>query len=185
MGIAGGRQKACSCPCGRYATDASCGKDLSKGTGFPSLLSVRRDSGRLVPHGGTPLTAAVRTDFSAIPEHSDATPQENGIALCPGLSKSAYARFFRFRLYSERGLRISRQSRSPRSSAIISTSAVAMLVATGMLYISHIRCSSLSDSLYAEGLVSRKYRSTSISLYAMREAICCSPPCSPVSRRSI
>ena len=102
---------------------------------------------------GTPLTAAVRTVFSAIPEHSDATPQKNGIALCPGLSKDAYARFFRFRLYSERGLRISRQSRSPRSSAIISTSAVAMLVATGMLYISHIRCSSLSDSLYAEGLV--------------------------------
>jgi len=40
------------CPCGRYATGASCGKDLSKGTRFPSLLSVRRDSGRLVPHGG-------------------------------------------------------------------------------------------------------------------------------------
>ena len=37
------------------------------------------------------------------------------------------------RLYSEWGLTISLQSRSPLSSAVITTSAVAMLVATGML----------------------------------------------------
>ena len=57
-----------------------------------------------------------------------------------------YLACFLRRLYSERGFMISRQSRSPRSSAMISTSAVAMLVATGMLYRSHIRSSSCSVS---------------------------------------
>ena len=54
--------------------------------------------------------------------------------------------YFLRRLYSERGFMTSRQSRSPRSRAMISTSAVAMLVATGMLYRSHIRSSSCSVS---------------------------------------
>ena len=52
----------------------------------------------------------------------------------------AYALFLR--LYADLGLMTSRQSKSPRSSAMISASAVAILVATGMLYISHIRNSS-------------------------------------------
>ena len=54
--------------------------------------------------------------------------------------------YFLRRLYSERGFMTSRQSRSPRSSAMTSTSAVAMLVATGMLYRSHMRSSSCSVS---------------------------------------
>ena len=45
------------------------------------------------------------------------------------------------RLYSERGLTNSRQLRSPRSTAQISTSAVAILVATGTLCTSHRRSS--------------------------------------------
>ena len=49
-------------------------------------------------------------------------------------------------LYSDLGFMTSRQSKSPRSRAMISTSAVAILVATGILYISHIRNSSCSVS---------------------------------------
>ena len=41
--------------------------------------------------------------------------------------------FLFLRLYAERGFMISRQSRSPLSSAVMMTSAVAMLVATGTL----------------------------------------------------
>ena len=42
--------------------------------------------------------------------------------------------FLCFKLYSERGFITSRQSRSPLSRAMISTSAVAIVVATGILY---------------------------------------------------
>lgn len=117
-------------PCGRYTTGASCGKALSREQGsLPSSLCAANPVGLF--RAGTPRNAAVRA-----------------VVLFGWLrSCAAHARFFLFLLYSERGLRMSRQSRSPRSSAIISTSAVAILVATGILYISHIRCSSLSDSL--------------------------------------
>ena len=47
-----------------------------------------------------------------------------------------------FLLSAERGFTISLQSRSPLSSAVIITSAVAIFVATGTLYTSHIRSNS-------------------------------------------
>ena len=50
-----------------------------------------------------------------------------------GFDYSATAFALSFILYAERGLMISLQSRSPRSSAVTMTSAVAMLVATGTL----------------------------------------------------
>ena len=57
------------------------------------------------------------------------------------MSLGAYA-LRRLRLYSERGLTILRQSSMPLSSAMTSTSAVAILVATGMFWMSHMRSSS-------------------------------------------
>lgn len=50
---------------------------------------------------------------------------------------------YHFLLRAERGLTISLQSRSPRSRAFITTSAVAMFVATGMLLRSQILSNSL------------------------------------------
>ena len=62
-----------------------------------------------------------------------------------------------FLLSAERGFTISLQSRSPLSSAVMITSAVAILVATGTLYTSHIRSSSwLTVSLDESGRVSLK-----------------------------
>ena len=67
-----------------------------------------------------------------------------------------YMLFLRL-LYSEVGFTISRQSRSPRSSALTSISAVAIFVATGTLCMSHSRSRLFSTSrVGAVGEVSRK-----------------------------
>ena len=86
-------------------------------------------------------------------------------------------------LFLLRGFTISRQSRSPRSSARTRISPVAMFVATGMLYISQRRSSSIS--VRVGSLVSLKKSRRSTSLYAMRCAICSAPPCEPAIMRSI
>ncbi len=93
----------------------------------PTVPSLCAASGRHIPRVGRARRARAR-----------------GHPARAGLSDGYI--FLCLRLYSERGFMTSRQSRSPRSSAMIRTSAVAILVATGMLYISHIRCSSLPVS---------------------------------------
>ena len=71
------------------------------------------------------------------------------------------------------GLRMFRQSRSPRSRPWIRTSAVAILVATGMLCISHRRSRFMSFGSWGLGFNgSRKNSSRSTSLQAIRAAIC-------------
>ena len=77
-----------------------------------------------------------------------------------------------------------RQSRSPRSRPWTSTSAVAMLVAMGMLCTSHRRSRVISLGSLGLALIgSRKKMSRSISLQAMRAAICWPPPCLPDKNR--
>ena len=79
---------------------------------------------------------------------------------------------------------MSRQSRSPRSRPWIRTSAVAMLVAIGMLWTSHRRSRVISFGSLGFALMgSRKNSSRSTSLQAMRDAICWSPPCTPARKR--
>ena len=111
---------------------------------------------RATPTGAVPLFSCIRKG-GIHPSHCAGThshPLRDDPLLCRYLSVNVFlsvsgcplVSYFLRRLYSERGFMTSRQSRSPRSSAMISTSAVAMLVATGMLYMSHIRSSSCSVS---------------------------------------
>ena len=78
------------------------------------------------------------------------------------------------------GLMMVRQSRSPCSRPWIRTSAVAMLVATGMLWTSQMRSRFISlGSLGLALMGSRKKSSMSTSSQAMRATICSAPPWPP------
>ena len=123
----------------------------------PGCIIKTHGSTRIFHSQGTkPLFDSVRKG-GIHPSHCAGThshPAGDDSLLCRYLSVNVFlsvsgcplVSYFLRRLYSERGFMTSRQSRSPRSRAMISTSAVAMLVATGMLYMSHIRSSSCSVS---------------------------------------
>ena len=107
-------------------------------------IQLRQTHGRYLPNTWRGRLHLSPMASASLSERCDSGAYSvRGHTRCPAF---IYAFLLRFWLYSERGFITSRQSRSPRSSAMMSTSAVAILVATGMLYISHIRSNSCSVS---------------------------------------
>ena len=79
-------------------------------------------------------------------------------------------------------LYISLQSRSPLSIARMISSAVARLVATGILYVSHSRITSFTSGSCGFGFDgSRRKISASIPFWAIWDPSCCFPPSGPAS----